>query len=97
MRDKSLSFIPPDGRFTLMEYRYAPTATPNTLNASASADAIPLALAILKDTVPIPISAKINVEFDESLGKLWTHKDLRSDSQRASLPYSLRLIPTLIS
>lgn len=67
MRDKSLSFIPPDGRFTLMEYRYAPTATPNTLNASASADAIPLALAILKDTVPIPISAKINVEFDESL------------------------------
>jgi len=30
IRDKALSFVPPDGRFTLMEYRYAPS-TSNTI------------------------------------------------------------------
>jgi len=27
IRDKQLSFVPPDGRFTLMEYRYTPSVT----------------------------------------------------------------------
>ena len=42
-RDKQLSFVPPDGHFTLMEYRYAPsglhqTAVPFALNAGVKID-----------------------------------------------------------
>jgi len=38
-RDKTLSFVPPDGRFKLMEYRYAPTSA-----SSVHQIAVPLAL-----------------------------------------------------
>ena len=42
-RDKQLSFVPPDGHFTLMEYRYAPgglhqTAVPFALKAGVKID-----------------------------------------------------------
>ncbi|CCM04021.1 uncharacterized protein FIBRA_06178 [Fibroporia radiculosa] len=38
-RDKTLSFVPPDGRFNLMEYRFAPTSA-----SSMHQVAVPLAL-----------------------------------------------------
>ena len=59
-RDKSLSFVPPDGRFTLCEYRYAP-------NQTASSTSAPSALPT-RDTVPIPFVIKASVELGESGG-----------------------------
>ncbi|EJD53907.1 clathrin adaptor, mu subunit [Auricularia subglabra TFB-10046 SS5] len=48
-RDKSLSFVPPDGGFTLMEYRYLP---PNAALASSAQANVQLPIA-LKPTVSI--------------------------------------------
>ncbi|KAI0733448.1 clathrin adaptor mu subunit [Fomitopsis betulina] len=45
-RDKTLSFVPPDGRFKLMEYRYAPTSA-STMNQIA---------------VPLSMRAHVSVE-----------------------------------
>ncbi|KAF8639651.1 hypothetical protein AX17_000916 [Amanita inopinata Kibby_2008] len=61
-RDKALSFIPPDGRFILAEYRYLPPAA--VLPASMSTDTSALA----KDVVPIPLSLKPVIELEENGG-----------------------------
>ncbi|KAF5322424.1 hypothetical protein D9619_001063 [Psilocybe cf. subviscida] len=45
-RGKTLSFVPPDGKFTLAEYRYSPAASTSTSTA------------VGKDTVPIPFTVK---------------------------------------
>ena len=42
-RDKALSFVPPDGRFTLMEYQYLPP-TSRSLSAPSTQVSVPLAL-----------------------------------------------------
>ncbi|KZW03889.1 clathrin adaptor, mu subunit [Exidia glandulosa HHB12029] len=55
-RDKSLSFVPPDGAFVLMEYRYTP---PNAaLTASSQAN------------IPLPIALKSSVTLTEGGGTL---------------------------
>ncbi|KJA24614.1 hypothetical protein HYPSUDRAFT_38679 [Hypholoma sublateritium FD-334 SS-4] len=51
-RGKTFSFVPPDGKFILAEYRYSPTGS-----SSGSANASPL-----KDNIPIPFVIKSNVE-----------------------------------
>ncbi|KAL0949818.1 hypothetical protein HGRIS_009853 [Hohenbuehelia grisea] len=59
-RDKSLSFVPPDGKFTLLEYRYQP------------ASAVPSASSALqnttggKDNIPLPIALKTSVELSDN-------------------------------
>ncbi|TFK43309.1 Mu homology domain-containing protein [Crucibulum laeve] len=66
-RDKALSFVPPDGRFVLAEYRYSPN--PSTTPASGSASATSTAIANLaKDNVPIPFSIKMAIDLEASGG-----------------------------
>ena len=48
-RDKALSFVPPDGKFTLMEYQYLP---PTSRSLSAPSTQVPVPLT-LKPTVAI--------------------------------------------
>ncbi|KZT12616.1 clathrin adaptor mu subunit [Laetiporus sulphureus 93-53] len=64
-RDKTLSFVPPDGRFKLMEYRYAPVSV-STVHQVA---------------VPFALRSAINVEenggsFDLTLGSRLTTRAL---------------------
>lgn len=66
-RDKILSFIPPDGRFTLGEYRYLPPAAAATTAPDALTSSSALAAAA-KDIVPIPIVLKPVIEFEENGG-----------------------------
>jgi AP-3 complex subunit mu len=66
-RDKVLSFIPPDGRFTLGEYRYLPPAAAATVAPDVSTSPSALAAAA-KDVVPIPIALKPVIEFEENGG-----------------------------
>ena len=42
--NKSLSFVPPDGRFTLMSYRLGPPPTSNAPNAHSGNHGLPIAL-----------------------------------------------------
>ncbi|TRM68515.1 Mu homology domain-containing protein [Schizophyllum amplum] len=58
-RDRALSFVPPDGHFTLMQYRYAP-------GASASATPAASAVAALRENVPLPVSLKITVDLPQA-------------------------------
>ncbi|KAF8665587.1 hypothetical protein AX16_000044 [Volvariella volvacea WC 439] len=74
-KDKALSFIPPDGRFTLMEYRYNPNASSNsaarfnTPLGPESTTTIPsTSMNISKDVVPVPFSVKITFEVEENGG-----------------------------
>lgn len=53
-RDKALSFVPPDGHFTLMEYRFVPTPTSAVITTPAS--------------IPIPLTLKPVVKLDENGG-----------------------------
>ncbi|KAJ7067944.1 Mu homology domain-containing protein [Mycena amicta] len=61
-RDSSLSFVPPDGHFTLAEYRFTPSASATTARF-ASAGATPVTT---KENIPIPFLLKPTVEFTES-------------------------------
>ncbi|KAI5832744.1 clathrin adaptor, mu subunit [Schizophyllum commune Tattone D] len=54
-RDRALSFVPPDGHCTLMQYRYAPGPS-STATPAASA------VAALRENVPLPVSLKIAVD-----------------------------------
>ncbi|KAG6833630.1 hypothetical protein H0H87_004257 [Tephrocybe sp. NHM501043] len=66
---KVLSFIPPDGRFTLAEYRYTPNhaSTPaRFVNTSTTPSAPPLNTA--RDNVPIPFALKTNNELESNGG-----------------------------
>jgi AP-3 complex subunit mu len=56
-RDRLFSFVPPDGRFILAEYRYtsnAPISTPG-----------PSAPPVAKDSVPVPLVLKINFDLQD--------------------------------
>ena len=53
-RDKALSFVPPDGKFTLMEYRYVPP-TSRSLSAPSA-------------QVPVPFTLKPAVTIEEDGG-----------------------------
>ncbi|KAJ7047782.1 Mu homology domain-containing protein [Mycena alexandri] len=64
-RDSSLSFVPPDGHFTLAEYRFTPSASATSARfMSAGASVAPSA----KENVPIPFILKPAVELTESGG-----------------------------
>lgn len=53
-QSKSLSFIPPDGKFILAEYRYAPNAS----NLPSTSD------------VAVPIAMKAEYEIEDNSGTL---------------------------
>ncbi|KAJ6538962.1 Mu homology domain-containing protein [Mycena capillaripes] len=65
-RDSSLSFVPPDGHFTLAEYRFTPSASATSARFM-SAGAPPAALSA-KENVPIPFLLKPTVELTDSGG-----------------------------
>ncbi|KIM45929.1 hypothetical protein M413DRAFT_64288 [Hebeloma cylindrosporum] len=57
-RDRTFSFVPPDGKFILAEYRY----TPNPPSLSTPR---PPAPPVAKDTVPIPFVVKVNFDLQD--------------------------------
>ena len=63
-RDKVFSFVPPDGKFTLAEYRYSP----NTRIPATSSSAPSIGTTVVKDNVPIPFSLKTNFDLQEYSG-----------------------------
>jgi hypothetical protein len=65
-RDKIFSFVPPDGKFTLAEYRYSP----NTRISATSSSAPSLGTTIVKDNVSIPFSLKTNFDLQEYNGMI---------------------------
>ncbi|KAH8830552.1 Mu homology domain-containing protein [Flagelloscypha sp. PMI_526] len=58
-RDRALSFVPPDGRFILAEYRYTPSAT-------STSSSIVLPQNSQKDIIPIPFAIKGTAEYSLS-------------------------------
>lgn len=60
-RDKSLSFVPPDGRFTLMDYRFAPSGSATSTTAGTGATIT----AARGDIVPLPLMLKATIEVNE--------------------------------
>ncbi|KAF8631235.1 hypothetical protein AX15_002564 [Amanita polypyramis BW_CC] len=65
--NKVLSFIPPDGRFVLADYRYLPPAAAAAIATDASTSSSALT-AVGKDSVPIPILIKPVIEVEENGG-----------------------------
>ncbi|KAG5654661.1 hypothetical protein H0H81_009909 [Sphagnurus paluster] len=65
---KVLSFIPPDGRFVLGEYRYLPNLSGTPRFTNSSTPQTPSSLAIAKENVAIPFSLKTAVELEENGG-----------------------------
>jgi len=62
-QSKSLSFIPPDGKFILAEYRYTPNGsslsdTPAALSSNTQAN------------VPVPFTLKAGYEIEDNSGAL---------------------------
>ncbi|KAF5363318.1 hypothetical protein D9756_000586 [Leucocoprinus leucothites] len=62
-RDKSLSFVPPDGRFTLAEYRFTPAASAPTARFASSGSEV---VNPSKDTVPIPFVIKTVYDLEDN-------------------------------
>ncbi|KAF7301598.1 MHD domain-containing protein [Mycena indigotica] len=61
-RDSSLSFVPPDGHFTLAEYRFTPSASATTARfTNPNAPTVSS-----RENIPLPFLVKANVEFAES-------------------------------
>lgn len=57
-----MSFVPPDGHFTLAEYRYSGGSSPNSALGGAS-------VASTKGHIPIPFGMKAGFEFEDNMGK----------------------------
>jgi len=72
-RDKSLSFVPPDGHFILLDYRYVPSDPASTVTGSGTPG-------IRGELVHVPIVLKSSIEINEFGGKL----DLTLTSRLAS-------------
>lgn len=69
-RDKSLSFVPPDGRFILAEYRYAPN-TASSARLVGPQNAITTnspVTRVAKDVVPLPFTLKTSIELEDHGG-----------------------------
>ncbi|KDR83498.1 hypothetical protein GALMADRAFT_261870 [Galerina marginata CBS 339.88] len=60
-RDKTFSFVPPDGKFILAEYRYSPTASSSSAGRLAGTSAPP----VTRDNVPIPFVLKTNFDLQD--------------------------------
>jgi AP-3 complex subunit mu len=69
-RETILSFIPPDGHFVLMEYRYLPPAamTAAAVDTSTSLAGPSALAAVAKDVVPIPLTLKPIIELEVNGG-----------------------------
>ncbi|KAF8165113.1 Mu homology domain-containing protein [Crassisporium funariophilum] len=63
-RDKTFSFVPPDGKFILAEYRYSPNNSASSV-ARLAAPSAPAA-SLGKDNVPIPFVVKITFDIQDS-------------------------------
>ena len=58
LRDKAISFVPPDGRFVLMDYRYSPVPTSSVVNTRH---------------LPVPFSLVPSIKIEEHGGAYsWT-------------------------
>ena len=80
-RDKALSFVPPDGRFTLMEYRYLPPTSKSLSAPSAK--------------VPVPFALKPAVTIEED-GGMANHKlQFYLDDNSISASFSVSLTSRL--
>ena len=70
-REKSMSFVPPDGHFVLSEYRYTPSPNANSAlrfgNSSSSGPGA-AAGAPPKEAVPIPFAIKARFEIEDTTG-----------------------------
>jgi AP-3 complex subunit mu len=64
-RDKSLSFVPPDGKFILVDYRFAPGAALGGGSSSAPSAGASLTAA---NQVPVPIALKPTLKLHETGG-----------------------------
>ena len=80
-RDKVLSFVPPDGRFTLMEYRYIPPASKSLSAPSAQ--------------VPVPFILKPAVTIEEDGGMPNRARTLHGDNEPISGSFSVSLTSRL--
>jgi AP-3 complex subunit mu len=90
-RDKSLSFVPPDGRFTLAEYRFAPAAAaPAARFVSSGSQAVNNS----KDTVPIPFVIKTVYDLEDNGGSylILSFWELLAEHSRFSFYLQLSLI-----
>uniref|UniRef100_A0A8H7Y1W4 MHD domain-containing protein n=1 Tax=Psilocybe cubensis TaxID=181762 RepID=A0A8H7Y1W4_PSICU len=56
-RDKTFSFVPPDGKFILAEYRYSPNPSTSATGSSAPPT--------VRDNVPIPFVLKPNFDIED--------------------------------
>ncbi|PPQ77453.1 hypothetical protein CVT24_009913 [Panaeolus cyanescens] len=68
LRDKTLSFVPPDGKFTLLEYRYTPSTSFST-TAQRSGETAIGALAS-RDIVPLPFVIKSSFDLQDYGGSI---------------------------
>ena len=80
-RDKALSFVPPDGRFTLMEYRYQPP-TSRSLSAPSA-------------QVPVPFTLKPIVTIEEDGGTPYRRHRLRFTDKPISGSFNVNLTSRL--
>ena len=70
-RDKIFSFVPPDGKFILAEYRYAPNLSNlSTLGRISAPSSTSAPLSVAKDNVPIPFGLKTTFDFQEHNGMI---------------------------
>ncbi|KAF9569449.1 clathrin adaptor, mu subunit [Agrocybe pediades] len=67
-RDKSFSFVPPDGKFILAEYRYSPNASSLSSGrpVGASLGSSNTVAVAAKDNVPIPFVLKTNFDIEDN-------------------------------
>lgn len=68
-RDKALSFVPPDGHFTLLDYRFSPSSSSaatrfsnNPLGTTSSVTSTAVGTGTGKDNVAIPFMLKTIVD-----------------------------------
>ena len=80
-RDKALSFVPPDGRFTLMEYRYLPPTSKSLSAPSAQ--------------VPVPFTLKPTVTIEEDGGMPNHDHRLHFTNKQISGSFNVNLISRL--
>lgn len=68
-REKSMSFVPPDGHFVLAEYRYAPNAgSPNSALKFGASPSSSTGAPPSKEFVSIPFAIKAKFEIEETTG-----------------------------
>jgi len=59
--NRTLSFIPPDGKFVLVEYRYSPTSSSSTTSPQSLTN-------VAQENVPIPFAVKSEYDIEDNSG-----------------------------